>query len=282
MGLNFRQLPTCSICNCEWSQRNRERSYSWKYTFLLYQQMHLLCSSVHVVSAWCSPQLFTAKCVTGWAKVFKTYELALLAPMFSWSELTCFLEGHIKDNIYVTGVKNHNDLTTCFLIAVTDIMGQPRQVQMSRCHLTSLSSVCASCKRDLWTVLLMKCKNYMYIPYTWSEHFCWTQYKIQKEKKVITYITFSNQRFSNCSSTVDVGIAKLTLNSFCGNRFFNMNILFCSHLCCSILWSFGKNSSQCTISFCQCSFLPTVPLHWYLPMIYVCQHNLRNCHSQHN
>jgi hypothetical protein len=107
----------------------------------------------------CSSKLFTAKCVTGWTKVFKTYGSALLANMFSWSELTCFLWGHIKDNIYVTGVKNHNDPTNCILIAVTDIWGQPRKVLMSGCHLTSLSSVCASCKRDLWTVLLMKCKE---------------------------------------------------------------------------------------------------------------------------
>jgi hypothetical protein len=34
---------------------------------------------------------------------------------------------------------------------------------------------------------------------------------------------------------MDVGFAKLTLSSFCGNRFFSMNIQFCYHLCCSIL-----------------------------------------------
>jgi hypothetical protein len=29
--------------------------------------------------------------------------------------------------------------------------------------------------------------------------------------------------------------------------------------------------------------LPTVPLHWcYLPMIYVCWHNLTNSHSQYS
>jgi hypothetical protein len=30
-------------------------------------------------------------------------------------------------------------------------------------------------------------------------------------------ITFSNQRFSNCSPTVDVAFVKLTLDSFYGN-----------------------------------------------------------------
>jgi hypothetical protein len=33
-------------------------------------------------------------------------------------------------------------------------------------------------------------------------------------------ITFSNQRFSNCSPTVDAGFVKLTSDSFCGNRVF--------------------------------------------------------------
>jgi hypothetical protein len=46
-------------------------------------------------------------------------------------------------------------------------------------------------------------------------------------------ITFSNQRFSNCSPTVDVGFVKLTSDSFCGNRVFKMNIQFCCHQFCS-------------------------------------------------
>jgi hypothetical protein len=46
-------------------------------------------------------------------------------------------------------------------------------------------------------------------------------------------IIISNQRFSNCSPTVDVGFVKLTSDSFCGNRAFKMNIQFCSHLCCN-------------------------------------------------
>jgi hypothetical protein len=33
-------------------------------------------------------------------------------------------------------------------------------------------------------------------------------------------ITFINQRFSNCSPTVDVGCVKLMSDSFCGNRVF--------------------------------------------------------------
>jgi hypothetical protein len=46
-------------------------------------------------------------------------------------------------------------------------------------------------------------------------------------------ITFSNQRFSNCSPTVDVGSVNLTSDSSCRNRVFKMNIQFCRHLCCS-------------------------------------------------
>jgi hypothetical protein len=40
-------------------------------------------------------------------------------------------------------------------------------------------------------------------------------------------ITFSNQRFSNCSHTVDAGFVKLTSDSFCGNRPVKINIQFC-------------------------------------------------------
>jgi hypothetical protein len=45
-------------------------------------------------------------------------------------------------------------------------------------------------------------------------------------------VTFSNQRFSNCSPTMDVGFVELTLDSFCGNRFFKMNIQFCCPVTC--------------------------------------------------
>jgi hypothetical protein len=38
-------------------------------------------------------------------------------------------------------------------------------------------------------------------------------------------ITFSNQRFSNCSCTMEVGFMKVTSDIFCGNRV-NMNIQF--------------------------------------------------------
>jgi hypothetical protein len=34
----------------------------------------------------------------------------------------------------------------------------------------------------------------------------------------------SNQKLSNCSSTIDVGFGKLTLDSFCGDMVFKMNI----------------------------------------------------------
>jgi hypothetical protein len=43
-------------------------------------------------------------------------------------------------------------------------------------------------------------------------------------------ITFNNQRFYNCSPTVDVGFVKLTLDSFCGNRFFK---IFSSAVTCA-------------------------------------------------
>jgi hypothetical protein len=45
-------------------------------------------------------------------------------------------------------------------------------------------------------------------------------------------ITFSNQRFSNCSTTVDVGFVKLTSDSFRGNRV-NRNIQFCCTVTCA-------------------------------------------------
>jgi hypothetical protein len=54
-------------------------------------------------------------------------------------------------------------------------------------------------------------------------------------------ITFSNQRFSNCSSTVDIGFVKLTSDSFCGNRDFKMNIQFCYRLCSSSTVIFRNN-----------------------------------------
>jgi hypothetical protein len=61
-------------------------------------------------------------------------------------------------------------------------------------------------------------------------------------------ITFSNQRFSNCSPPVDVGSVKLTSDSFCGN----MNIQFCCNLWCSSSVIFRNTPPQCrTISFCQ-------------------------------
>jgi hypothetical protein len=39
-------------------------------------------------------------------------------------------------------------------------------------------------------------------------------------------ITFSNQRFSNFSLTVDVGFVELSSGSFCGNTVLKMNIQF--------------------------------------------------------
>jgi hypothetical protein len=40
-------------------------------------------------------------------------------------------------------------------------------------------------------------------------------------------ITFSYQRFSNCSPTVDIEFMKLTSGNVCGNGVFKMNIQFC-------------------------------------------------------
>jgi hypothetical protein len=91
-------------------------------------------------------------------------------------------------------------------------------------------------------------------------------------------ITFSNQRFSNCSPTINDGFVKLTSDSFCENRALKMNIQFRCHLCYSGSVIF-RNNPQCTmISFCWSS--PTVLLRWCcLPIILVCRHNLRNCRS---
>jgi len=46
-------------------------------------------------------------------------------------------------------------------------------------------------------------------------------------------VVFSDLLFSSCSSTVDVGFAKLSSDCFCGIRVFKMNIEFCCYLCCS-------------------------------------------------
>lgn len=37
-------------------------------------------------------------------------------------------------------------------------------------------------------------------------------------------VVFSNQKFSSCSSPVDVGVVKHLLDCFCGKRNFKMNI----------------------------------------------------------
>jgi hypothetical protein len=48
-------------------------------------------------------------------------------------------------------------------------------------------------------------------------------------------IIFSNHKFISCSPTVDIGFVKLTLDSFCGNRVFKMNIQFCCPVTCAAL-----------------------------------------------
>jgi hypothetical protein len=54
----------------------------------------------------------------------------------------------------------------------------------------------------------------------------------------ILSITCSNQRFNNCSPTVDIGFVKFTSDSFCGNRVFKMNIQLCCPVTCAavVLW----------------------------------------------
>jgi hypothetical protein len=51
-------------------------------------------------------------------------------------------------------------------------------------------------------------------------------------------ITFSNQKFSSCSPTIDAGFAKLTSDSFGENSVFKMNSKSCCPLTCdaAVLW----------------------------------------------
>jgi hypothetical protein len=92
------------------------------------------------------------------------------------------------------------------------------------------------------------------------------------------------QKFSNCSPTLDVGFVKLTSDSFCWNRVFKMNILFCCRVICAtvVTWFFLETillNVRQSLSV-NVDLSPTVPLRWYLPIICVCRHNLRNCRSQ--
>jgi len=48
-------------------------------------------------------------------------------------------------------------------------------------------------------------------------------------------VVFINQKHIKCSCTVDFGFVKFSLDCFCGNRVFKMNIEFRCHLSCS--WS---------------------------------------------
>jgi hypothetical protein len=95
-------------------------------------------------------------------------------------------------------------------------------------------------------------------------------------------ITFSNQRFSNCSptTTLDVGFVKFTLDSFCGNRIFEMNIQFCSNVTCAgvIVWFFEtiflnvRWSLSVSIDLCLLMLSSHDRAHWW--------HNLKNRRSQ--
>jgi hypothetical protein len=72
-------------------------------------------------------------------------------------------------------------------------------------------------------------------------------------------ITFSNQRFRNCSPIMEVRFMKLMLDSFCENRVFMMNIQFYSHL-----WFFKTILLNVRYQ-CQCWFLPTVTVFpWFM------------------
>jgi len=61
-------------------------------------------------------------------------------------------------------------------------------------------------------------------------------------------VVFSNQWFSNYSSTVDIGYVKLLSDCFCGNRVFKMNTEFYCHFCCSGSMIFRHNPLQCTVT----------------------------------
>jgi hypothetical protein len=91
---------------------------------------------------------------------------------------------------------------------------------------------------------------------------------------------FSNQRFSDCSSTMGVGPVKLSSDCFCANRVFKMNTEFCCHLCCNISMIFWTWSSlMYDEPFTYFWFSATFPPSRCLPMICVCCHNLGNCCS---
>jgi hypothetical protein len=73
-------------------------------------------------------------------------------------------------------------------------------------------------------------------------------------------VVFSNQKFNNCSSTMDVGFVKILSDCFCGHRLFKMNIEFCCHLWCSSYFSLS------------CGFRQLFPLADGHPMICVRRH----------
>jgi phosphatidylinositol kinase/protein kinase (PI-3 family) len=91
-------------------------------------------------------------------------------------------------------------------------------------------------------------------------------------------ITSNNQRFINCSPTVNDGFVKLT-ESFCENRTFRMNIQFCCSVTCAavVLWFFEtilnvRRSLSINVEF--------RPLFLFTDVVFPCLHNLRNCRSR--
>ena len=76
-------------------------------------------------------------------------------------------------------------------------------------------------------------------------------------------VVFSNQRFGNCSPTVNVGFVKLP-SDFFFNRVLKMSIEFCCHLCCNSTVIFRHSPLQCTLSFGfrPLFFLADYVFHW--------------------
>jgi hypothetical protein len=97
-------------------------------------------------------------------------------------------------------------------------------------------------------------------------------------------MTFNNQRFSNCSLTLDTWFGKLTSDSLWKQGPQDQySVLLLFTFAAVGLWSFETiHLNVRRHFFCQCWFSPTtLPLRWgRLPMIRVCRHNLRKYRSQ--
>ena len=58
-------------------------------------------------------------------------------------------------------------------------------------------------------------------------------------------VVFSNEKFSNCSSTVDAGFVKLSFWTVCVETVFKMNTEFRCNFCCNSSVVFRHNPLQC-------------------------------------